>query len=404
MKLTIDTVKNLSYNKEPSIKPDGSMSYPRCVFWDDQLPGFGLRIYQTNKKVFIINYRINGRSRQMTIGKLGVLTVDEARKRAKAKLVEVLNGKDPLAERQKVEQGETVKDLAEAYLERYAKEHKKSWKNDDYRLQKYILPRWGKRKASDIAHDDVAKLHTDLKEKPYLANRIVELISVMYSKGRRWGFVPKDFENPASDIDHYKEAKRDRWITPEELPRFAQAINEETDPYARAALWLYLLTGLRKTELLSARWDNIDFERREWRIPDTKSERVLYLPMSEPVIATLKQLPWIEGNPHVFPGKAAGSHRTDFKKAWTRVREKAGITDVRLHDLRRTLGSWMAQAGNSLHLIGRVLNHSNQSTTAVYARFAQDTVRDALESHAQQVIGVAGQAEAGEVVPIKGTK
>jgi integrase len=234
----------------------------------------------------------------------------------------------------------------------------------------------------------------------------------MFELARRWGFVPEGHPNPARDIDHFKEAKRDRWVTPEELPRLAQAINEEPNESARFALWLYLLTGARKSELLAARWENVSFERAELRLPETKAGRIHYIPLSSPALALLQQIPRESGNPYVLPGRGPRgataeekaknpAHLVNIDKPWQRVRKAAGVEDVRLHDLRRTVGSWLAQAGNSLHLIGRVLNHSNASTTAVYARFAEDNVRAALEQHGARIMGAAGLAPAADVVELK---
>jgi len=161
--------------------------------------------------------------------------------------------------------------------------------------------------------------------------------------------------------------------------------------YARAALWLYLLTGVRKSELLGARWDDIDWDRKELRLGETKAGRVHYVPLSEPALAILNDLPRHEGNPHILPGARKGQHLVNISKPWLRVRKAAGVVDVRLHELRRTVVSWLAQAGNDLHLIGKVLGHSTVTTTAVYARFGQDVVHQALEEHGKRLMEAAGK-------------
>jgi integrase len=161
---------------------------------------------------------------------------------------------------------------------------------------------------------------------------------------------------------------------------------------------------MRKSELLEAKWKDIDWDRKELRLADTKAGRIHYVPLSEPAIAVLRQIPRIEGNPYIIVGKKEGSHLVNIYKPWNRIRKSAGVDDVRLHDLRRTLGSWMAQSGNSLHLIGRVLNHSSQATTAVYARFAQDNVRDALESHGKKIMGAAHKQDSAAVVDLHDSK
>jgi integrase len=212
--------------------------------------------------------------------------------------------------------------------------------------------------------------------------------------------VPEDRRNPARSISRYREQKRDRWVSPDELPKLAQAIDTEPNVYVRMALWLYLLTGVRKSELLAAKWADIDWQRQELRLDDTKPKRTHYVPLSAPAIAILRDLPRLEGNPYILPGHIHGRPLVNINRPWNRIRKAAGVEDVRLHDLRRTVGSWLAQSDNSLHLIGRVLNHSNPNTTAVYARFGQDHVRQALEDHGARIMGIAGKHPAAKVVNI----
>jgi integrase len=290
---------------------------------------------------------------------------------------------------------------------------KKTGAADQRRINHHILPAWAGLKAASIKRADVAALHSKIgKRTPYEANRTLALLSKIFELARRWGFVHEEHTNPARDIDRFREQKRDRWVTPEELPRLARAINEEPNQTARFALWLYLLTGARKSELLQARWEDVSFERAELRLPQTKAGRTHYIPLSGPALVLLQEIPREEGNPYILVGrgprgataeerKNRPSHLVNIEKPWQRVRKAAGVEDVRLHDLRRTVGSWLAQAGNSLHLIGRVLNHSNQSTTAVYARFGEDAVRTALEQHGACIMGAAGMTPAAGVTDIK---
>lgn len=384
----------------------------RCVLWDDEVIGFGLRIYPGGRKTFLLSYRASGRKRMMTIGAFGVLTVDQARARARSLLAQVQTAaSDPLAERDRARQGETMADLCAAYLARHAPT-KKTGDQDRSRIERHILPAWGGLKIVAVTRGDLAKYHSKLLATPYEANRILALLSKLFSLARVWGFVPEGHGNPAQDIDKFKEAKRDRWITPAELPRLAQAINEESNQVARNALWLYLLTGCRKNELLQARWDEVDWDRAELRKPDTKAGRVHYIPLSAPALALLRNITPTPGNPYILPGRGHRgmspdeqarhpTHLVNISKPWSRVCLAAGVADVRLHDLRRTVGSWLAQAGNSLHLIGRVLDHTNASTTAVYARFADDAVRTALEQHGARIMGIAGLAPTADIVPFQ---
>lgn len=369
----------------------------RCVLWDDELSGFGLRIYPSGKKSFVLNYRVNGRQRFLTLGAYGPLTVDMGRRLALRRKADVIEGRDPLAEKQAAAHALTVREMAALYIERHAKPRKKTWEADQRRLARLVLPRLGPRPLATITRADVADLHHEIgATRPHEANRTVALLSKLFECAIGWGRLPDNHANPARRIQKFKEQKRDRWVTPEEMPRLLQAIGNERNVYIRGALILYLLTGLRRSELLGARREYIDWERRELRLPDTKAGRPHYLPLSAPAMAILRSLPTEEGNPFLFPGQRPGRPLVELKMAWERVRTLAGVPDVRIHDLRRTVGSWLAQANHSLHLIGRVLNHTTPSTTAVYARFQSDTVRQALEDHGRRVLA------AMEPEPVKG--
>lgn len=399
----------------------------RCVLWDDDPKGLGLRIYPSGRKAFIVSYRDSrGAKRLASIGDYGVFTLDQARDQARAMLVQAETGADALAIRKTNRAAPTFDDLTKEYLKRHAST-KRTGKADERRLALHVLPIWKTRKIMDVTRQDVAALIHKLgttaakpkettkpsaarkakrrpatagkrKGRPYEANRLLALLSVMFNKAHSYGLLPAGHPNPCEGVDRFKEEKRERWVSSAELPELAKAIDKEPDPYARAALWLYLLTGCRKSELLGAKWRDVDKDRKVLRLPTTKAGRSHEIPLSAPAMAMIEALPVQEGNPYVFPGRKEGGHLESIRGPWDRVRIAAGVGDVRLHDLRRTVGSWLAQSGNSLHLIGRVLNHSNTATTAVYARFAQDHVRDALEAHAAELLGVAGKLQGAEIV------
>jgi integrase len=373
----------------------------RDVRWDAAIKGLGVRVYPTGDKAYVLSYRVNGRKRLMTLGSCSVMALDQARHQAKKHLLAAKEGDDPLEAKQRAARGETVKDLCNAYLEQYAKARKRSWREDERRIRQHILPALGNLKAAKIKRNDVAALHRKVgATAPYEANRLLALLSKMFAEAEKWAIVPEGHPNPARKVEKFKEAKRDRWLTPEEIPKLAEAIDQDRNPYARSAFWLYLLTGTRKSELLAAKWEHVDWTRKELKIPETKAGRVHYVPLSEPALALLRSVPRLDGNPHILPGLKAGAHLVNITKPWLRIRKAAGVEDVRLHDLRRTVGSWLAQSGNSLPLIGRVLNHSNQSTTAIYSRFGQDHVREALEQHGKRIMDIAGKGEGAEVVNI----
>lgn len=321
----------------------------------------------------------------MVLGDAGLLKVDQARDKAKQFLVGLINGVNPLSQQRKVKQGTLIKDLCLAYIERHAS-NKKSGKDDVSRIDRFIMPAWGNQQIINIKRSDVVAIHTNLgNQGKYQANRVYSLLSKMFNLARVWGFVPEEHINPCFGIEKFKEEKRDRFVSQDEFPKLADAINQEHNQAVVSAIWLYLLTGVRKDELLTLKWVDVDFIRKEIKLTDTKNGKNHYVPLSNAAIDILNQIPHIEGNPFVIIGKNDGQHLVNIDKPWQRIRKMAGLEDVRLHDLRRTVGSWLAQSGNSLHLIGNVLNHSNQSTTAIYARFGQDSTRDALEQHGKLI-------------------
>jgi integrase len=312
------------------------------------------------------------------------------------KLADIIHGRDPLAAKKAVSRLKCMGDLCQSYMDKHSKIHKKSWKEDERRINVYILPKLKTLAAVAITVNDLAELHLKIGENSiYEANRTIELLRAVFEKGRIWGFIPLDAVNPAKGIVRFKEKKRDRWLTPDELPRVARAIAEEENIYVRAAIWLYLLTGVRKTELLTAKWEDIDFTRGELRLKDTKAGNDHYVPLSTAAVQILSTLPRIHSNPYLIPGGKEGAHLVNISKPWNRIRKKAAVLDVRLHDLRRTVGSWLAQNGMSLHLIGRVLNHQSSDTTKIYARFGQDTLRNALEDHGLKLISTSSSPVEG---------
>lgn len=383
------------------------------ILWDSEVTGFGVRIYPpkgrdtqsgaggpqnqkgkspSGKKSFVVAYRFNGRSRQRTIGSYGHMTLDQARKEARKLLVMVASGVDPAVEKEKRKRGDTVKALCESYLERHSKVHnkEKTFREDERRVKTRIIPAFGSIPAQSLTRSDVAQFHNKLgKDHPYEANRVRSLISSIFERAREWGLLPDNHQNPTIGVKRFREHKRDRWVKHEELPNLARAISEEENIYVRSGLWLYLLTGMRKLELLAAKWADVDFEQRQLRLADTKAGRTHYVELSPAALEILENTPRTKGNPYIIVGRKRGQHMVNIDIPWRNVRKRAGIDDVRLHDLRRTFGSWLASRGTPIAHIGKLLNHSNSSTTEIYAHFSKDPLQNAVEDIGQQMIRAA---------------
>jgi integrase len=362
---------------------------------DDKLRGFALRVTASGAKSFVYEGRIHGRVRRITIGPYPALNVAVARQAALRLKAAVAQGRDPAQEKIAERNVVTFGDLAEVYIED-AKAHKRTWSGDLRMIEGYFA-KWRGTPLKEIATDEVFRLHQRLGKENgrYAANRAVALLRTMFNLARDWGHL--DGTNPAARVKFYHEEKRDRFLSPEELRRVNAALVDEPNPHWRAYFPLSLMLGTRRGELLSARWDDLDFERRQWRIPTTKAGRPHLLPLPNAAVEILKALP--RSSEYVFPGTGTSGHLTEVAKVWQRIRKRAGVPDARIHDLRRTLGSWLAAQGHSLPLIGRALNHTNASATQVYARLDLEPVRDALEKNAALMFGPTADG-GGLVSPI----
>jgi integrase len=359
---------------------------------DSELSGFALRITESGAKSFIWESRIRGRARRITIGAYPALSVLLARNKAIKIRAAIAEGRDPSLEREAQRREPILGDLADAYMERHAKPRKRSWKRDAQMIEGY-LSKWKNRRLSDIGQDDVARLHDSLGKENgrYAANRTLALLRTMFNVARDWRLFLGP--NPTEGIKMFREEKRERFLSPAELRRVNDALAEEPNVFWRAYFPLSLLLGTRRSELLSARWTDIDLEQCIWRLPMTKAGRSHLLPLPGPAVDILSSLPNRGKSEWVFPGVGATGHLAEPKKAWQRIRERAGVPDVRIHDLRRTLGSWLSGQGYNLQLIGKALNHASVSTTQIYARLDINPLREALERNARLMFGGSVQTD-----------
>lgn len=364
---------------------------------DDETTGFGVRITKT-KKTFIFEKRMDGKNRRISLGEFSeALKVEAARKKAVEHLDTLNKGENPADKIVKRKNDPTFSEFFDLYLERYAKTHKKTWILDQ-RAKNLYCGDIAQIKLTNISRERIAVLHQHVGKNHgvYVANRLVALLRKVFNVAKDWGYLRETAINPATRIKFFKEVKRDRFLTPDELKRFFKALEKEKSPYWRAFFSLSLLLGSRRSELLGARWQDFDFKERLWRIPDTKQGKPHIIPLPGAAIDTLKTIPRLKNSPFLFPGTGESGHLKEPKKVWADLVERAKLKDIRPHDLRRTLGSWLAAEGASLILIGKTLGHSQPSTTAVYARLNHDPVRKALELNANKMIDLANAEETEE--------
>jgi integrase len=278
-------------------------------------------------------------------------------------------------------------------MEHHAKAKKESWRRDKIQVDKWLKPRLGKLLVRDVKRPHIARLHAEIgKVHQVNANRVLSLLSKMFNEATVWGFLDEDAPNPAKKIERFAETSRDRFLSKDDLPALGKAINNAPDEILKRLIWLYLLTGMRKSELMAIKWEDIDLEQGSIRLAKHKTSKksgaAKHVPLSALAVRLLKSMPRFIDNSHVFPGLRKGDHKRDVRKAWDNIKEEAKIKDLTIHDLRRTVGSYMAEEGRSLALIGELLGHTSEKTTKIYARFGNQPLRNALEEHAKQLESV----------------
>ena len=379
--------------------------------WDDRIAGFGLRIRSSGKRTFIVQYRTpEGRQPRRVLGHYPVLTADQARDEAKEWLRNARRGDDPALARDKSRRAATLTDLCERYGVEHADLHKKDGSiAEDRRIaQVYIMPALGHNKAVSVSTEDVARLHKSMRGTPYMANRTLALLSAVFNRAEReMRQLRADWINPCRGVRRYQEEKRRRYLAPAELARLGKVLAAATaDGLAAAdavaAIRLLIFTGCRRSEVLTLKWDQVDLGARRLRLADSKTG-AKDIHLSPPAIKVLQGIEPAEGNPYVFPGRVAGSHMKDLKHAWPKIRERAKLEDVRVHDLRHSFASVGAGAGLSLPIIGALLGHSQPATTARYAHLASDPLQEAVDLVGARLADALDGGEGGEVIPLHRT-
>ena len=348
-----------------------------AVFWDRDLAGFGVRVHATGRKVYVVQTRGPDGPRRVSLGRHGEMSADEARRRARSAIDRLKRGEDPFPPREL-----TVGALAERYLGTHVAVHCKPGSARLYRLvlRRHILPALGAKPLGAVGRKDAADLHRRLREYPYIANRTARVLSGMYRQAEAWGLVPPG-SDPCRSLRYYPERPRDRFLAPDEYRRLGAALGEAeargpTWGPAVAAIRMLLLTGCRKGEIVTLRWDDIDLTAGELRLQRTKSGPRM-VPLTAPVLRVLDGIPRARGNPWVIRGRRPGTHLTDLAYHWTRIAARAGLEDVRIHDLRHSYASRALALGEGLSAIGRLLGHAEVGTTARYAHPMGDTEKAA---------------------------
>ncbi|MDE0060158.1 MAG: site-specific integrase [Defluviicoccus sp.] len=365
-----------------------------AVFWDRELAGFGVRVHATGRKVYVVQSRGPAGLTRLSLGPHGDLFPQEARRRAREIIDRIKRGLDPVPAPPAPEL--TVAGLAERYLRLHVAAHCRASSARLYRLEleRNVLPALGAKPAAAVSREEVAALHHRLRATPYSANRAIKILARMFRQAETWELLPPG-GNPCRGVRLYRERSRDRFLTAEEYRRLGRALGAAAAggalwPAAVAAIRLLLLTGCRKGEILTLRWDDVDLTARELRLRDAKAGPRM-VPLTPPARRVLAAIPRADGNPWVIRGRKPGSHMTDLSYHWAQVAARAGLDGVRIHDIRHSFASRALALGESLTMIGRLLGHARAGTTARYAHLQ----RDAEKAAARRV----GDSIAAQILP-----
>ncbi|EER22573.1 tyrosine-type recombinase/integrase [Rickettsia endosymbiont of Ixodes scapularis] len=379
------TEKLLNFTKDSLHKIEPPKE-KRDVYKDSKEAGLILIVSYGGSKIFYLGKMIQKEYCRIKIGRFPDLSIVDARAKAAELKSQIARGINPIEESSKVSnelndlpisEELTFKELFDKYINNYAKHNIKRWRDciaTMNRQAKHFYPM----KISAIQKADIQQtFHNLTKFGKYSANKFLEMLSAIFNKAIEWELLGK---NPVTGLKKHKEQSRDRYITKEEAPQFFQALKEEQNQLMKDFILISLYTGARKSNVLSMRWENVSFGNKTWYIADTKNGDPQTVVLIEEAIKILEARKKESESEWVFPSEASSSgHLQEPKKAWKRICTRAGLKDLRLHDLRRTCGSWMAINGASQYVIGKALNHKSPTSTAIYARLSLDPVREFME-------------------------
>ena len=379
-----------------------------AVFWDHELLGFGVRIYPSGAKVYVVQTRAGGRSKRVTVGRHGVISASHARRRAALIIARIKAGEDPVPPRVewKGENRATVAELADRFLREHVAVRCKPWTMMSYRgaLAGWILPALGQMRVGEVEREHVANLHYRLRNIPYRANQVLAILNRMFSLAEAWG-MRKEGTHPCRSIRRYREHSRERFLSEEEFRRLGRvlaAVEAEgraagpgsVKASAVAAIRLLMLTGCRRDEILTLKWEDVDLRAGELHLRDSKTG-ARDIPLPQAAAELLAGLPRVPGNPWVIPGRKPGGRLSNLNDHWKRIRKRAGLDGVRIHDLRHSFASRALALGESLSTIGRLLGHGQVTTTARYAHLARNAVKASASRVAGSIAGDIGPGPSG---------
>jgi integrase len=419
----------------------------RTTCYDTEVPKLALRITATGTRTFYVIKRAGSDMVWLKLGVFPDMTTEMARNEAGKALGAFAHGTNPAAARRALKQELTFAELFADYLKRHAKLRKRTWREDEQKYRDYLAEPIGRKKISRITRQDLGAIHASITRTghPTLANRVKDLYSSVFGRAIEWGLME---HNPAKGIRDNAEKSRERFLQPSELPRFFAALSAEPNETIRDFVLIALLTGARRANVQTMRWRDVDLDTGIWHIPMTKNGQPQNVPLTPEAVEVLRirRAAAADDAEYVYASSGVHGHLQEPRRAWQRILDRdelaqltakfdsgdhkfntiaeetinqtlararltakklklnidgTRMTDLRIHDLRRTMGSWQARTGASMVIIGKSLGHKSHQATAVYARLDLDPVRQAMETATAAMLDAAGVKRTANVAAIR---